>query len=423
MTTMASRIHPLRTFARDLRRRALSVGWGFAAQACSSATNFGLAIIAGHILGPGGLGRISVGFAAYFALLGFERALVTDPLIASSSARTALEQRASARHAVTVGFLAALPAAAGLAGLGLVLPAQIGRGMLLFAPWLVPALIQDLGRSIVFRDRRNHSSAFSDATWLMTMLVVSPLAFVFRSDWLVTGTWGVGALAGALVAITQIGWRPTTVPRALRWWKSRAWRFGRWLGAQQVLYTAATFTTVVALAGILGAQDYGGLRAIQSILAPLTLLGPAMALPGLPLVVRALDTSPRRGLVIAAHLAALTMVATLAYVVLIYQLPGALSLFFGREFLHFRSIIIPIGVGQVIAAPAFGLTLFLMAEQRGAGLLLVNTLNAGLYLAFAVVFGSAYGLHGAAWAYAASSAIGEAVLLLVLRRRLRELRK
>jgi O-antigen/teichoic acid export membrane protein len=132
--------------------------------------------------------------------------------------------------------------------------------------------------------------------------------------------------------------------------------------------------------------------------------------------------SPRRGLAAAIHLATLTSGATVAYIVLIYELPGALSLFFGKEFMEYHAIFVPIGVGQVIAAPAFGLSLFLMAERRGASLLLVTSLGAGLQLAFAAGFGAAFGLEGAAWSYAASAAVANTALCVVLRRRIHALR-
>jgi O-antigen/teichoic acid export membrane protein len=397
------------------------VGWGFAAQACSSATNFALVVIGAHVLGPGGLGGLAVGLAAYFALLGFERALITNPLVAGSAAETAANRQATAQHALTLALVSLIPLAACVAALGLIVPDPFGRGLLLFAPWLLPALIQDLGRSVVFRDRNDRATAYSDATWLAALLVVAPLAFVVRSDWLVVGVWGTGACAGAFVVLTQLRWRPSRLSHAVAWWRSQAWRLGRWLGAQQLLYSVLSFAAVAALAGILGANDYGGLRAVQSILAPLTLLAPAIALPGLPLVARTLTVSPRRGLAITVQLGFLVGLATLAYVALIYQVPGALSFFFGEDFLQFRSIIIPIGVGQLIAAPAFGLSLFLMAAQRGRALFTVNTLNAASYLIFAVVLGVAFGLEGAAWAYAVSSAIGEIALLYALNRTARSL--
>ena len=92
-----------------------------------------------------------------------------------------------------------------------------------------------------------------------------------------------------------------------------------------------------------------------------------------------------------------------AYVVALYAIPDVLVFFFGQDFAEFRSIIIPIGLGQLLAAPAFGFTLYLKAAQRGRTLLWLGTLNAVVYLVLTVAPGSAFGLSGAAGAPSASA--------------------
>ena len=338
--------------------------------------------------------------------LASSRGLITSPLITGSAAGSPSDRAESARLALTITIAVAVPVAGALAALGAVLPAQFGRGILLFSPWLVPALIQDLGRSIVFRDRRGKETAFSDATWLITMAAAAPFAFTAGSDWAVVGCWGAGAVAGAAVVLHQVGYRPTLLRDATRWWKSKAWPFGRWLLLSGVIYSVASYTTVLALAGILGASDYGGLRAVQSLFAPLTLIGPAIALPGLPLISRAVATSPRRGLVIAWQLAGAITLVTAAYLVLVYVFPGILSLVFGPEFDAFESIMVPIGVAQLLAAPAAGLALFLMAQQRGRTWVWVSAVSVVSAMGFSIAFGWLFGLTGAAWAGAVASARG-----------------
>ena len=88
-----------------------------------------------------------MGSGAFLLLLGFERGLVTTPFIANSATRGTSEQSSSARYALTVALMGALAAAVALAVLGVLLPATLGQGLLLFAPWLLPAFVQDLGRS------------------------------------------------------------------------------------------------------------------------------------------------------------------------------------------------------------------------------------------------------------------------------------
>ena len=171
-----------------------------------------------------------------------------------------------------------------------------------------------------------------------------------------------------------------------------------------MVYAAVSFISAIALAAILGAADYGGLRAAQIVLGPLTLLGTAVALPGLPLVSRLVATSPPRALAAAARFGALVTTLTCIYVFLLYSLPDVLSFAFGPEFSDFGSLILPIGLGQVLAAPAMGLVLFLKAAQRGRALLLLGTVQVVSYLCFSVMLSLSFGLTGAAGASASSSA-------------------
>ncbi|MGB7588854.1 MAG: hypothetical protein WBM00_09115, partial [Solirubrobacterales bacterium] len=341
---------------------------------------------------------------------------MTDPLVATSSQRDTAEKTWSARAALTLALVTSIVAAGLLMGVGILLPARIGRGLLLFAPWLAPALVQDVGRSVVFRDQTGRRAVFSDATWLLMMAAAAPLAFASGTDWAVVACWGVGAVSGAVVALYQVAWRPIHLSHAVSWWKLEARRLARWLGVQALIYNVVSFTTVLLLAGILGSSDYGGFRAVQSVFAPLTLLGPALALPGLPLVSRLIVDSRKRALRVAAQLAGLITAVTCVYVIVVYAIPDVLVFFFGQSFADFRAIMIPIGLAQVLAAPAFGLMLFLKAEQRGATLFLLGTLNAVVYLVLTVTLGSAFGITGAAWGAVGTGTVSVVALMFTFRR-------
>lgn len=355
-----------------------------------------------------------VGFSAYLLLLGFTRGLVTSPLVASSAADHPGARLDKARSAVTFTLTVACLAACCLGVLGAALPPRLGTGILLFAPWLVPALVQDLGRSIVFRDLRGRSTVLSDAAWLVVMAALAPLALASHSGWIVAACWGAGATFGAGTALKLIGFRPTAIRQSVGWWRSDAWPFGRWLFLSGSLYSVSSYASVLALAGILGARDYGGLRAVQSIFGPLTLIGPAITLPGLPLMSRAIAESSTRGLGLAWRLAGLVTAVTAVYVGLLYEFPDILGFAFGGAFRAFQGIILPIGVGQLLAAPRVGLTLFLTAHRRGRALSGVGAINALLLMALSIVLGSTFGLRGAAWAGAVSSALGGIVVIAVL---------
>jgi hypothetical protein len=67
------------------------MSWGLFDQGFSSATNLGLAVLAGRLTGPGGLGVVYLGFTAYLAAISLQRALVTDPLVVYSARKPRAE--------------------------------------------------------------------------------------------------------------------------------------------------------------------------------------------------------------------------------------------------------------------------------------------------------------------------------------------
>jgi O-antigen/teichoic acid export membrane protein len=418
-SSRSERLAPLLSLWSNVRRGAGSFSYGFACQACTAAGNFGLVVLAAHVIGPAGLGVVAVGFTAYLVVLGLARGLVANPLTAQTAADSAAERSETARFALSLTALATVAVGCVVAAIGAGLPGEVGQSLLLFAPWLVPALVHDLGRSILFRDGRGRDAFVGDGTWLLVMGAMTPIAFAAGSIWAVTACWGAGALAGASVILWRLRWRPSSLRRSYRWWKADAWPFGRWMVMAGALYGVASYASVLAMSGILGSREFGALRAVQSVYSPLTLIGPAVALPGLPIISRVLASSRRRAFRIAWQLAALTTLATGAYLGFVYGLPNLLSFVFGDEFGAFRSIMVPLGIAQLFTAPGFALTLLLIAQQRGRLLLWVGTLNAFLLMGCSVGFASAFGLIGAAWGAVAGSALGLLVMAGAIHRRVR----
>jgi O-antigen/teichoic acid export membrane protein len=415
-SSRSERLAPLSGLWSNVRRGAGSFSYGFACQACTAAANFGLVVLAAHVIGPAGLGVVAVGFAAYLVILGLARGLVANPLTAQTAAGSPTERAETARFALSLTAAATVAIGCLVAGIGAALPGEIGRSLLLFAPWLIPALVHDLGRSILFRDGRGRAGLIGDGAWLIVMGAMTPIAFATDTDWAVTACWGAGALAGASVILWRLRWTPSSLRRAYGWWKTDAWPFGRWMVMAGALYSAASYASVVALSGVLGSRQFGGLRAVQSVYSPLTLIGPAIAMPGLPLISRVTASSRRRALAITWQLAALTTLATGVYLGVVSALPNLLSFVFGDEFGTFNSIMLPIGVAQLFTAPVSALTVLLIAEQRGHLLVWVGTLNALLLMGCSVGFAYVFGLTGAAWGLAAGSAFGLVVMTLCIRR-------
>jgi O-antigen/teichoic acid export membrane protein len=399
-----------------LRRsaRLVSLSWGVIDQTFSSATNLGLAVIAGRIAGPSGLGVVYLGFSAYLVLLTMQRALVTDPLIVGSASRSVEERAVAGRRALAVIISAAAVATAVSLVLGLLLPTSIGTGLLLFVPWLIGALVQDFWRALLFRDGRGAAAALNDGVWAAAMAVSIPLLFVLRNQWVVVLTWGVGALAGGVLGFLQTGLRPAGLTVSIRWWRAHAWPLARWLGPEAALFVVQLQVVVFALVAILGTADVGGLRAVQAVFAPMSLLAQAITFPGLPMLATMAVTSRRLARTWALRLSAIGVGLVLAYLTVLSILPRHLvGAVFGSAFDRFDSLIPPIGVFQLLSAVTLAIGLLVKAEGRVRALLLSTAIAAVATVTLTVVLAFAGGITAATWGMTMAAAVESISITLI----------
>lgn len=383
------------------RARSGPFVWGFVSQAASSVTNFGLSLLAARALGPSGLGAVFIGFAVYLTVVGFQRALITNPLVSRSSALEPRERTAAARAALlaSICFAGATTVIVGL--LGVLLPDNLGLGFLLFTPWLIPVLVQDFWRVTLFRDGRGDAGAINDTLWLVVMALTAPLAFALATGWAVVACWGLGGFAGMVAGFAQTRMAPAAPGPAARWWASQAWPFGRWLAAENVIHSIGSQAFVFILALILDTRSIGGIRAVETVFTPLSVLGPALALPGLPALTRKLAVSWQQARALAARLSAALLILTSTYVVLAVSGGGRLlSRVFGGPFGEFEALMWPIGIGQMLVAPTLGFTFLLIAQGRGKAMLATAVVRALASMTLGVGLANAYGVVGAAWGIA-----------------------
>ena len=126
--------------------------WSLVDQGFSSATTFLFTAVAARALGPAGLGTVALGYAAFLIVLGLERSLIVNPLLARVSASsTTPEQalRAALSTTLAMGSVAVFIAIS----VGLLTTGPLARGLLVFAPWMVPALLQALLRAWLYREK------------------------------------------------------------------------------------------------------------------------------------------------------------------------------------------------------------------------------------------------------------------------------
>ena len=392
---------------KDLGRDRRQYGWAFVAQAFSSATTLGLTLLGARALGPSGLGVIVMSFAAYLLVVSFQRSLITTPLVAVSSALAAAGRTRAAASGLTVVLLWGASLTLVFVLIGSTLSGAIAEGLLLAAPWVVPALVHDYCRTVLFRDNRPRAGTLNDALWFSAMAVAAPFALAAGTTWAVMACWGIGAWCGAVSGAVQLRLRPDTIRSGLRWWWTRAFRLGRWLALQQGIFYVSGYVSILALIKLVGLSAVGGLRAAESVFAPFSLIGPAMALAGLPAMARSLSTSLNDARRLAWILSAASCVLAGSYAIIMVLLGGdVLRLFFGDEFAQFSDLVWPLGAWQIAVAGALGFTLLLGAQQRGSAVALAGGLGSVSQSMLIIVLAWSHGLVGAAWAYAGGAAVG-----------------
>ena len=395
--------------------------WGFVSQGASSVTNLGLSLLAGRLLGPSGLGSMFVGFSYYLLAIGFLRSLITDPLLAATASLDEDARRSATRSALTMALLFAAVATTLLIVVGVMVPSEVGHGLILFVPWLLPAIVQDFWRSVLFRDRRGAAGALNDTLWFAAMAVTLPVVLLVRTDWIVVANWGFGALVAATAGLIQSRVTPAGVRTSVRWWRVRAWKLGRWLVAETVVYTVASQLLVFILAGILGTRPLGGLRAVGTLFGPLTLLAPALALPGLPALSRVAAESAERAVRLALSIGVLAVLPTACYLAIAAALGDQLlEGVFGPSFTPFGPLILPIGVGQILIAGTIGFALLLKAQARGRALLAARVVGSVSSLVLVLSLAATHGVIGAAWGMALAGGLTSfALVAFALRVRVR----
>lgn len=380
-----------------------SYALGLADQALQSAITFTLTIVAARSVGPAGLGAVALGFAALLIPAGLQRALVVDPYVTYRESVGPDEQayRAALSISTGAGLAFSLVFAAG----GLLATGALHSGLLAFAPWVAPFLVQMLYRAAAFRHGHGEGALAVSSVSLATFAALLALG-VGNDVASVVAAWGIGMAAGAVTAVALSSFRRIGIRVAWSWFRRDALPFGRWLACATAAFTISTYTVLVLLSAILGPAAVGGYRAIESAFSPLSLVAVGLSNPGVRELRNAVATGGE--VRVAAALGGVAALVTGTYALLLSFWEEGLSRLFGNGFEQYLYLVAPIAVGQVILALPLGFSLLLKVKRRGRLYLPIGLLSPLAAVASAPVAAYYVGLQAAAWAIALSGLLSAA---------------
>src|ERR687892_232608 len=247
-------------------RQVVALGWTGLDQLLSSVSNVVVSLAVARAAGVDGLGAYTVAFALSIVVLGFQRALITEPLLAipASEGPDGHPRRA-------LGAVAMLAVGSATA---LVLGGLLSNRSELVALAAVIAFVclQDAYRYVLFRRRRAHLAAVIDAVWLIASVAGWPLITSRGTATTAVLVWGIGAGLSALLGARIAGVLPSPGRAAIRWWSREARPLGGFLALTSIVYAVGGQVTVLGLATVLGEGALGELRAAQILFGPILLL-------------------------------------------------------------------------------------------------------------------------------------------------------
>jgi O-antigen/teichoic acid export membrane protein len=382
-----------------------------------SAANFMLSVLIARAGGTEGLGTLGIAFLIWLAVLGTNRALVTEPM-------TVCKPSEGRQAQLPEGLLAALVigvvAAVLVAGAGLVL-ALSGVGavaLLALAPCLPSLLAHDYCRGTAFRLHRPERALLGDVGFAAVQGVGSFALLVLDVSNVAAfmAVWGLGATAGAAIGIGLNRIRP--VVRGGVALLRELWSRSRWFLAEFGTAFPADQGSLLLLPVLLGTGQFGLYRAGTGLIGPIVVILIVGGNLGLPESVRRLRQDGVPGLAsyaprLTAAIVAVTVLYCSVVVVFAEQL---LRLIYGEQFTGAATITRLIAVQYVLLALSSG---FGQAAKAAGGmrqLWAARVVSAAVSVTAMVVLVEDFGLVGAGLASVTAGGAFSLGVLVVYRR-------
>lgn len=397
----AWRAHPSRARSA-LTGRAF---WITADQAVSSMANAALSIVIANRVSAIQFGAFALAFSVYSLVVALTQSVGAQPVVVryAASGRSAHSRASGAAAGLTL--LIGTVTGVLVAVISLFLDMSL-RGSLAAVAVLLPALVlQDLWRS-VFISRGTPRQAFAnDLLW--ALLQVAFLAALVLTDSRSAAAyvlaWGLAALVAAVVGVAQSGVRPQVRGAVTFLLDHREVSLPGVANAAAIL--GATQLAFVLIASLGSVQDVGALRAAQTLLGPLNILGFAVSSFAIPEVVRR-DLGRKGLLLVGWGMGVLLLLVDLTWGGVLVVMPEAWGrALLGQSWQSGRDALPGMIAFTAVIGLTAGTTAIMRATNRAVLAFWTSALLGPLVIVGSVIGVLNGGAAGAAWGFAAAAGL------------------
>jgi O-antigen/teichoic acid export membrane protein len=399
--------HPSRRVT--FRKHMGGMAWTGTSQLLSSLSNVVASLALARSGGADALGLFTVAFTVYLTVLGFQQAIVNDPLLTIPS-----ENRVADDHS-RLGLGAALVYLVPVSILVLIIGILLQNSPIIVLSVFLPVVcIQDVFRHLFFRHHRPARAALLDGIWLMTSVLGWGLITSSGSADVAVAVWATGGAVSAAVGALVSRSIPRGPRESVRWWLTSAKSLGGFLGIDRVLQHLFIQVYVLGLAAILGPGDVGRLRGAEIVLGPVGLILTAFQVFIMPRLASSRSKlTNRNSLIISVSAAVVTL---LGAVLLWIVSPWLLPILYGETFELPPVLIIAIGVRMTIRALAIGPGIHLKVLQRGGPIASARLAEGVIGIPIMLGVAALFGLVPAAWSQSVPAALFVGILFMALLR-------
>lgn len=382
-----------------LARRA---GWNVVDQVMSALSNMLLMVFVAQALDDAaGFGAFSMAFVAYGVAVAVSKAIVGQPLQMRHSADPPETFRRAVRTSQGAAAWLGLLGAAICVGVWALVPGPIGAAFLALAPCLPALTMQDSCRMAFFACGRADRAALIDFVRMVLQfgLLFGAIGLGWTSVGVLTLTWGIAGLVSATVGLALLA-APPSLFGAGDWMREQKDITG-YLMAEYVLGLGAAQFGTLLIAPLSSAADVGAMRAVQTLLGPLNILGTAALAFAVPeLSRRAHMRAPGRIKAMILASGVMTLIAA-SYVGVLLLLPDPVGHWLFRDsWSGAQPVLVPMGVNSVAASAGIGAAVTLYGMGLAQKTFKLNVLRAPLLLGLMCLGAVEYGAVGAGWALA-----------------------